>query len=269
MPTYTYILHKRKIIQQTHSKKKFTCDLYSTHLCKLACLCVWVCIRRGVGEGGEGLLERWKLKIQNGRYFRSTELKQKVCPPFIMTCIAVPALWFALFRCRTKCTHAHFPYTTTLMTVTITLMWHGKNASFGTIKIKSEHGLSSTWMVFCTAYHSFICYPTEKNLRLCLILLHLNFSLKTRPFIGNHNQLDVFEFGLKKSKNNFTGFSWILVKADWNEKLILLLNTNTNGLNRNLCESLSLNVFRFKLNFSLIYFFKGNKNLLLLFLGSQ
>lgn len=145
MPPYTYISHNRKIIQHTlahTNNRKITCDLYSTHLCKWACFCkcVWVYIRRGVGEGGEGLLERWKLKIQNGRYFRSTELKQKVCPPFIMTCIAVRALWFALFRCRTKCTHARFPYATTLMAVMITLLWHGKNASFWTIKIKSEHG---------------------------------------------------------------------------------------------------------------------------------
>lgn len=169
------------------------------------CKCVWVCIWRGVDEGGEGLLERWKLKIQNGRYFRSTELKQKVCPLFIMTCIAVRALWFALFRCRTKCTHARFPYATTIMAVRITLLWHGKSASFGTIKIKSEHGFL-TWTIL---YTQGLFYWGRKQLQL-----HNNV-VETFLF-GCDNQR--FGCDYKKVFGVTKQFIWLKTNVLWQQK---------------------------------------------------
>lgn len=60
---------------------------------------------RGHAEGGgarRGLLERWKLKIQNGRYFRPTGPKQKVARRSLWHASLYARLWFALFRCRTQ-----------------------------------------------------------------------------------------------------------------------------------------------------------------------
>lgn len=58
--------------------------------------------RRGRRGPRRGLLERWKLKIQNGRYFRPTGPKQKVARRSLWHASLYARLWFALFRCRTQ-----------------------------------------------------------------------------------------------------------------------------------------------------------------------